>query len=760
MSNVFKYPAHQYHSYINTDDSILLGAISRAHNYLNSVSTQAYGAAYKGSVTPFIGLTGDNRVPEKALEYVSKYRAYYGVASGLGLDGYPTYESVYKMPAIECYFHYIEFNFTDAYPNATTGTLTLDCRRDPAVSHVGTSGIPGFTATDTHGLGNATTKYSDSYSLEFAFYSFDTTVAGEWGNYLNYADNGNTNFFLKVIDAQSVEVYTDSSYTTPVNIGPSGLNWTAWTSGGGSSIRNVGGNNAYLYQCLYVETIDNSNKTYTWYDSDYYSGAGSAVNDEFGANIVGARPSYYVRMTNSNTTFDVNEPVDNASHVDYQFDSDFNPAITFTLSGDGSPLTSVGNNGTITGATLDYEFCGLMRYGATSATPYDDNRYALLLPAVKESDASPSYGTFTVSAITNASPAVVTFTTSAADQTSYDQFAIKVFTGIVGMVNASVINTDVNKDLNGATFYAKGISHNQIELYHDLAFTDPVDTTTWSAYSSGGNMQDYDDNNFRQATVFGATYLGRDVSGEYQNFAPLPLDFENVGSGDQLWPTVVSPAKMNVTLIHPTRKSYGQDLTRYTNSTGAFGYRLSLTYNNISTENWRKFDSFIKQMRGSGAPFLFYYGAPDDGNGYQLFTTSSDTVNVWTSGSAPRLAKPVVAGDSAVFFTGFQPDLAPGAANGIVCRDGDVFAGLLTYRSTYTLNNVAYAGGQFETNQFGEAIIRFTAPAKGALDVLSQAIAPFTGYTYATCMLTDDDVEFDFHPTGNFVSFKVDMDLV
>ena len=89
-----------------------------------------------------------------------------------------------------------------------------------------------------------------------------------------------------------------------------------------------------------------------------------------------------------------------------------------------------------------------------------------------------------------------------------------------------------------------------------------------------------------------------------------------------------------------------------------------------------------------------------------------------------------------------------------------MFLNFKTYRSTYSFNNVAYAGGSFETNQFGEAIIRFTAPHTGTLDNLSGVIAPTDGYTYFQCMLSDDEVEYDWHPTGNFVSFKLDMDVV
>ena len=235
----------------------------------------------------------------------------------------------------------------------------------------------------------------------------------------------------------------------------------------------------------------------------------------------------------------------------------------------------------------------------------------------------------------------------------------------------------------------------------------------------------------------------------------MPLDTNTTGAGDQVWPTVTQPAKMNVTLIHPTRKSYGQDLTRYTNSTGAYGYRLSLTYNNISKANWRVYHNFIQQMRGASAPFTFNYSG-----GYQIFDTATQTINVWNIGAKPRLAKAASYGDAAVYMTGFQAGLEPGAYDRGIVQAGDVFFNLGSYRRGYSLNNVSYAGGDFETNQFGEAIIRFTSPATTELANLSGAITPTDNYTYFQCMLSDDEVEYDWHPTGNFVSFKLDMDVV
>jgi len=744
MSNVFKYPNESGTNFINPDDSILLGALNRANTFLNggNDNNTPYAGAYLGNGTRMSGLP--DRTPEGALRHVSRFRGYYGVASGLGLDGYPTYDAIWQMPAIYCYFHVIKFGIDNAYPNPSTGTLTIETFRQHGVTHL--SPIPSFTTTATHGMGNSSLKYTDTIpdrtDLLFDFSGFDTAVPGEWGNYLN----GNS-YYIKVIDEQKLELYTDNARTTPVNIGPSGLNWSAYTSGGFAVIA-TGQDGSF--QLLSATFYDQSNKRYSAYDKDYYSGAGNSVNSDFGAQVVGARPGFYVSSSNTSTSsFLSNAVVDYDDYVGtWQYDSDFNPDLTIVCSGDGSPLTSVGANGCVTGVTLNPELAGLMNAGGTAASPFADYSECLVFVDTNPADTAAGYN-FAVNNITQASPAVVTFTNSIVDQSANSNAAnSKTFTGIVGMT-----------ELNGKFVYLKQTSHNSAELYENAACTTPVDSTGFTAYTSGGVLQDFDDNIFDQVTTFNATYLGRNVSGEYQKFAPLSLDFENVGSSDQLWPTDVSPAKMNVTIIHPTRRTYGQDLTRYTNSTGAFGYRLSLTYNNISTENWRKFDSFIKQMRGSGAPFLFNYGSPIDGNGYQLFTTSTDTVNVW-NGSKPKTAKQVVAGDAAVFFTGFKPDIAPGAADSIVCKDGEVFAGLHTYRSRFTLNNVAFAGGQFETNQFGEAIIRFTAPAKDAIGVLSNVIQPFTGYGYATCMLVDDDVEFDFHPTGNFVSFKVDMDVV
>lgn len=732
MSNVFKYPLNQNNSYLTTDDSLLLGALQRANDFLTSdnSATTPYTAPYKGEAGPtdrFAGLSP--RTAQNTLTHISKFRTYYGVASGSGLDGYPTYQSIWEQPSIYCYFHIIKFRITNAYPNATTGTLTLECRRDSS-SHTGLS----FTGTSTHGMGNATTKYTDTYGLSFDLSGFDTAVAGEWGNYLN----GNT-YGLKVIDALTVEVYTDDTYATPVNIGPSGLNWSAYTSGGFCVSDE---SNPASFQLLYVTLVDRGNKQMYAYDKDYYSGAGNEVNNDFGANIVGARPSYYVSKLASTSTFYSNPPVDYLSVTDWQYDSAFNPAVTIQCSGDGGVFTGAGANGCVTGVTFDVEFGGLMLQGGTASSPFSDYAECILLPADNESDASAGYD-FSISNITQANPAVVTFTNSIYAQTGNPV----TFDGIVGMT-----------ELNSQLLWARSISHNQIELYEDAALTTGVDSTAYTAYTSGGSMQDYDNNSFGQIDVFSADFTGRDFSGSYANYAPMPLDATNAGSFDQVWPTTVSPAKMDITVIHPTRKTYAQDLTRYTNSTGAYGYRISLTYNNISKSAWRELDGFIKAIRGATAPFKFEYSSGIDGGGYTVFDNDSTTTATW-SGSSPRLAKDVALGDTAVYFTGFKPNTTPGTADSKVSTFNDVFTNLQTYRGIFTYNNVAYAGGNFETNAYGEAIIRFTAPVKTAMSALNNSIAPHN-YTYFQCMLSDDEVEYDFHPIGETVSFKIDMDVV
>lgn len=760
MSNVFKYPDDNFTGYISGEDSTLLGMIERAQTYLDSDTTKPYGASYLGGTSPFAGLAGyDNyttggspatRSPENALELISKFRAYYGVASSYGVGGYPSYEAIYKQPAIEAYFHIIQFRFTSAYAH-TDGSLRLECRRDTS-SHT-TLGLPSFSATDTHGLGDGTTQYSTTYSLEFKLNTFDTSVATEWGNYLNFDDNGGTKFYLKVIGDSTVEVYTDSAYTTPVNIGASGLNWSSYTSGGFAVITEVNGSATYLNQLLHVTAIDQGNTAFTYYVSDYYSGYGNSVNTDFGANVVGARASFYVKPTDSMSSFDSNTVIDYLSVTDWQINSNFNPVVTITTSGQGSVYTGSGNNGCVTGATITPAFGGLMAVGANAGEPFGVGSRCLILPTTLDSDTVNGYD-FSVSGITNASPAVVTFTNGIVDQSG----AQKVFTGISGLVDSSGVTT---KDLNGVSVYLKQTSRNVAELYHDSAFTSPVDTSAWSAYSSGGRLHDFDNDIFAQVSTFGGDYTGRTITGEsptlknYTNFAPMPLETNTAGAGDQVWPTVTEPAKMNITLIHPTRKSYGQDLTRYTNSTGAYGYRLSLTYNNISKANWRVYHNFIQQMRGASAAFTFNYSG-----GYQIFDTATQTINVWNIGAKPRLAKAASYGDAAVYMTGFQAGLEPGAYDRQIVQAGDVFFNLGSYRRGYSLNNVSYAGGDFETNQFGEAIIRFTSPATTELANLSGSITPTDNYTYFQCMLSDDEVEYDWHPTGNFVSFKLDMDVV
>lgn len=744
MSNVFTYPSDGGTNFVNPADSIQLGALKRANTFLNGGNNAdiPYATGYFGNTTRMAGLPV--RTPEEALKHVSRFRGYYGVASGFGLDGYPTYEAVYRMAAIYCYFHLIKFGITDAYPNPSTGTLTLECRRDHGGSHPTT--VPFFATTDTHGMGDASFKYTDNYPLQFDLAGFDETVAGEWGNYLNFATNGGVRFFLKVIDAQKVEVYTNSNYATPVNIGPSGLNWSAYTSGGFAVVSATGQNGSF--QLLSATLYDQGNLWMTYYDKDYYSGHGNSVNNDFGANLAGARPSFYVSSSSTSTSsYLSNPPIDYATVTDWQFNSQYNPDLTITTGGDGLPFTGSGTNSVITGVTFNVERAGRMMAGGTSADPYLAYSQCLVLPASKPSDPVSGFN-FAISNITQASPAVVTFTNSVRDQSANGNAnASKTFNGVLGMT-----------EINGRFVYLKQISHNTAEVYTNAAMTTPFDTTGFTAYTSGGNLQDYDDNDF--VIVSGTSFTGRDFLPNFQDFAPAGVDYGKFEASDQIWPRNVSPAKVDMTLIHPTRKTYAQDLTRYTNSTGAYGIRLSVTYNNISQSDWRIFDAFIKQMRGGSAPFTFHYFNNTDGGGYRMTDTSVDTIATWAA-ARPRLAKRYNPGDTSIYLTGFKADgSAPGTNNRIVSRTGDVFFNLHGYRSTYTNNNLAFAGGQFETNQFGEAIIRFTHPLKNSLYTFTSNINPNRGFTYFQCQLADDEVEFDWHPTGNFVSFTINMDVV
>ena len=739
MSNVFTYPSNSATHYINPDDSLYIGAIKRARLFLDGGNDGdvIYCASYLGGGTRMSGLP--ERTPEKALEHVSKFRGYYGVASGTGTEGYPNYLSVWNQPFIYAYFHLIKFRITNAFPSAS-GTLRIEARRDSS-SHP--SPIPSFPATDTHGMGNASFKYTDTYSRQFDLLGFDTSVAGEWGNYLNFADNGGTRFYLKVIDEQTLEVYTDSSYTTPVNIGPSGLNWSAYTSGGFAVISQTG--QLGSFQLLSATYYDQGNVRMTAYDADYRSGYGNSVNNDFGADIVGARPGFYVSSSStSSTTFDSNPPIDYLSTPSWQLNSQYNPDVTITCSGDGSPLTQVGNNGCVTGVSFNVELGGLMGAGGTASSPFANYSQCAIQVVNNTSDPLAGYN-FSVSNVTQASPAVVTFANSILDQSSDSNVeAMKVFMDIGGMT-----------ELNGKMVYLKQTAHNSAELYEDAAYTTPVDSTGYTAYTSGGYMQDYDNNDF---FPIGDNFYGRSSPSEFQKFAPTGVDYTNAGSYDQIWPRVVSPAKMDIQLIHPTRKTYGQDLTRYTNSTGAYGYRLSLTYNNISKEAWQEFDTFIKQMRGASSPFRFYYDSNTDNGGYKVFDTDQNTLDIWGAVDA-RLARNVNPGDTQIYLTGFKVGSGIGTNDRIVSKTGDVFFGAHSYRDSFTFNNVAFAGGEYETNEYGEAIIRFTHPLKNTVYALNNAIQPAT-WTSFQCMLSDDEIEYDWHPIGNFVSFKVDMDVV
>ena len=1094
MSNVFKYPNNADTNFISDESDILIGAVDRARTFLSGTNDEAipYAKPYTSNGQRYSGLA--QRTPELLLANISKYRTYYGVATGDGINGYPSYQSVYNNELVEAHFFQIQFRSTDCQPNATTGTLTIDCRRD-STSHP----TVGITATDTHGMGNASFLYTDANPRFFILSGFDTSVATEWGNYLN----GNT-YYLKAINASQVEVYNDEDYTSPVNIGAGGLNWSSYTSGGlckiesqitgditttttfdpttvekgfgkynksvaisgdyiavasideDSTIDNIGhvyvynsstgtqlydiespqdrlnafgnslaiagdylvvgcvdqdailggppddghvyvydltdgsllytftgatesvfgcdvaahgdyviigarrattastilgkafvynlttgalvhtlenpdpyvgdgtndqfgqsvtinatyaivgapnedvaggiGNNdgqvyvfnlstasltttlaiagssqygqhvaadgntlvvseltkfhyynmsvlpfsglaniglnaghdtldcdgiyavkdnevwelgalsatlvrtltgpfgttigdssaidadtivcasdssdrvfvfqrstgnylfelipatrsvtttevgligdqPYTYQLISATLRDEGNRTLQYYDKDYYSGYTNLNNDQFGEYLNGGRPQFYVfqLQTHTGNYYASQTPIDYESHANWFYDSEYNPDLQIVTNLDGQPTS--GGGGYVTGVTFNPELGGLMAQGGSDTEPYRYGALTAIKTQPLDSDPTANF-TFNVSNITKSSPGVVTF-----DHSSRMWFSGEpvLFTNIGGMT-----------ELNGTVVYCKPITHNTIELYTDSAYTTPLDTSSYTTYTSGGRLQDYDNNKFEQSTFNGANFTGRSFGGQYQNFAPLDVDYTTTGSEDQIWPQTVSPAKMDITVIQPTRKSYGQDLTRYTNSTAAYGYRLELTYNMISSDAWRDYDNFIKQMRGGSAPFLFRVNNNTDGGGYIPFKTNQATLNKWNNAGI-RIGKKVAAGDTAVYFMGFAP------SDPAVCYPNDVFFGIHTYRGVHTRNNVGFAGGQFGSNIFGEAIIRFTHPITSSTPVqLSTGPAPAV-YTELQCQMSDDEVEYNWHPTGNFVSFKINLDMI
>jgi hypothetical protein len=139
-----------------------------------------------------------------------------------------------------------------------------------------------------------------------------------------------------------------------------------------------------------------------------------------------------------------------------------------------------------------------------------------------------------------------------------------------------------------------------------------------------------------------------------------------------------------------------------------------------------------------------------------FFTAEFATVGIAalpTSEVTPITATTNSAGDSMVYFFGFAPNIT-------ICEANDVFFSTHTYRNNFTYNNVGFAGGSFGSNAFGEAIIRFTHPLKNSISALSTSIQPASLWSGLNCMLSEDEVEYDWHPTGKFVSFEVSLDLI
>jgi len=614
------------------------------------------------------------------------------------------------MPNIYTYFHVIKFGVSYTTTNPSDGTLRLGCNRDEY-----THGNIPFTlsATSTHGLGNSGYKYTDYYDMRFDFSGFP----GTFGTNLN----GNE-YYIKVVSASEVDVYNDAAGTSIVD--PS--TWGTYTQGG---LCVIDPGQAVAYQLIYAQLRDSSNTRYYRYDSDYYSGAGNEVNSDFGANIIGAKPQYYV-VSGSELTGSVatNKPID---YDTVGYNSDFNPTLTITCEDDGGVYD--GTNGQITGVSLNMQFCGLMQLGSTYSFPYQYGGECLVLPCNYDSDTGFDWN-FNISDITQGSPAVVTFSGNVPSQTSSE---VKTITGVSGMT-----------EINGKKLYVKSTSHNTADLYTDSSLTTPFDTSAYTAYTSGGNLQTYDANTFGSVALYSYDFDGRDYN-DTTNFGPFAVDYDRAGSIDQYWPTVVKPAKVDWQIIHPVRKSYAQDLTRYTNSLSVYGYKITLTYNNISSANWKVYDGFIKQMRGSSAPFLLYVNSSN--MGYDVFTSNSATVSAWSS---IRLAKAASPGDTMLYFQNFAPNTTFATPN-------DVFYGIGQYSSLYSYSNFGFSGGTFGSNEFGEGIMRITSPIRGdSLSALSTSVSPASAIGLIHVQMSADTIDYDWHPTGNFVSFKVELDVI
>jgi hypothetical protein len=712
MSNVFTYPNNAGTNYISDTNEILVGALNRANAFLNGGNDERkpYAIPYAGNNTRMAGLSP--RTPENLLREISYNRTFYGVASGSGKDGYPSYYSVYQMPNIFAYFHVIKFGFDTATTNPGNGTLRLGCIRNSSTH----TGLPvTVTSTQTHGMGNASFKYTDTYDRQFDFSGFT-------GGYA--ALNGNT-YYVKVVDGRYLDVYNDAAGTSIVN--PAGF---GAYNGDGFAVIDQPSNGPY--QLVGIRFQDQGNSRYYYYDKDYYSGFGNEVNFDFGANVVGARTQFYVKAGQSNTSsFSSNTPIDHNSVAEWWYDSNFNPVVTLTVNGSGAVYN--GSNGYITGATFNPEFSGLMDGGGTSAQPTLYGAECLILPDNLDSDAQSGYN-FAISNITQASPAVVTFTNSVRSQSGGQ---LKPIVGVSGMTQ-----------INGKGFYLKSISHNQAQLYLDGNYATPFDTTGYSAYTSGGTIQDFDDNAFESLSWTGG-FNGRNIAPSSVNFGPRDVTFLDTNFS-QFWPNHITPAKVDLQIIQPTRVTYGQDLTKYANSTGAYGYRVTAKYNNINKSEWKIFDAAIKQFRGQAAPFIVFTTGGADGGTWQFFINDGTTGGQWNN--TVRLARRMDPGDALLYFHGFD------ASEQSVISANDVLFQAHTYRSTFSFNNVAFSGGEFGANIFGEAIIRLTQPVKNTVSASSTTIAP-NNFNYFAATLANDTIDYDFHPLG-YVSFTVEFDLI
>lgn len=783
MPNVFTYPLNESTNWTNPDPNVQVNLIDRAAKFLSNVNddSQPY--------TPVLGDAGlryegiDPRSTNNFLQFVSRFRKYYETSGLVSVEDNIDFFDIQYLPVIAITVSTIRLEF-DGY--VLGNPLQLTCLRRPETytrnpvfgtpSDITSNWFVG--GTNTHGMGGQSVGpgfaiTSDGIGIPFMFDYFPTAVAG-WGNIINGDIPGP--YYLKVVDSQTVEVYTDPALTVGVDAtawGSPDLSVATGTPGYGQAYIDgtspSGNHQANRFGQVTSATLvhPGTKEYFQFFNADDSFRTPTAIdfkpdNIRSWADVTWTSPVEFARVWGGkaiDSGYVVSTILyDTLTDVPLGVDQYFLPKIDITVKWSGLPQAEYvqGESGWIIQATLDPERCGLIYDTSQSFSPGDyspdtDRGQFLYEPVDMSLDltvvddplifqfrSKPIVGNPLEDGVTVQFSQVYNFPTSLSEPITFSGIT---YSGVGGELDFT--------SLNGKLLAIEKLTTYVGKLYE------------FDGSNSPPALADFSVGLDRTHGGTGASILRVETqsvdngSNSYTSlFFPGPLSPEDP-TGEQKWPTIIAPSKAELTVIQPTRVSFSQTLDKYRNSLGAYGYQVTYQYNYITNNEWRVFEDFIRSMRGQFARFQLPISNWDDGGNWNPFPANTTTNPAWLGRSIKPLKVLHPAGSSNLFLRGFAPEVQ-------VTSSGEflgVSSGNSTYRATALQNNWMQTSGVAWSNMLGEAVVRLAHPLKSSITDPSVEFFKFDDIEELQVTMNADEIVYDFHPRG-FVSFQVKFDVV